>query len=130
MKELIMIIRPEKLEIVKSILDDVNCGGMMISTIMGCGTQKGITEENSVNVIKGMKTNINLLPKVRVEVVVPDKIVENIITEIRDKWQQAESVMVKFLSVILRMRFGFAQENVAKKHYKQRGGLYGTESTK
>lgn len=57
----------------------------MISTIMGCGTQKGITEENSVNVIKGMKTNINLLPKVRVEVVVPDKIVENIITEIRDK---------------------------------------------
>lgn len=85
MKELIMVIRPEKLETVKSILDDVHCGGMMISTIMGCGTQKGVTEENSVNVIKGMKTNINLLPKVCVEVVVPDKIVENIITEVRDK---------------------------------------------
>lgn len=85
MKELVIIIRPEKLEKVKAILDAVNCGGMTISTVMGCGAQKGMTEENSVNTIKGLKTNINLLPKIRVEVVVPDKIVEDIITEIREK---------------------------------------------
>ena len=37
MKEIILIIRPEKLEVLKSILDEKNCGGMTISTVMGCG---------------------------------------------------------------------------------------------
>ena len=62
MKEIILIIRPEKLEVLKSILDEKNCGGMTISTVMGCGTQKGTVE--GVNEIKGLKTTINLLPKV------------------------------------------------------------------
>ena len=70
MKEIVMIIRPEKLEDVKSILDSIHCGGMTISTVMGCGTQKGSTA--GVNEIKGFKTTINLLPKIRVEVVVEE----------------------------------------------------------
>lgn len=45
MKEIIMIIRPEKLEIVKGILDTKGCGGMTISSVMGCGTQRGATED-------------------------------------------------------------------------------------
>ena len=85
MKELVIIIRPEKLEKVKEILDLMHCGGMTISSVMGCGTQKGVVEENAVNVIKGFKTNINLLPKIRVEAVVKDSVVEDIITELRDK---------------------------------------------
>ena len=74
MKELIILIRPEKLEDVKKILDDINCGGMTLSTVMGCGTQKGISSdaEETVNEIRGFKTTINLLPKVRVEVVIED----------------------------------------------------------
>lgn len=83
MKELVMIIRPEKLEDVKGILDSINCGGMTISTVMGCGTQKGST--TGVNEIKGFKTNINLLPKIRVEVVVEDKLVDKIILAVREK---------------------------------------------
>ncbi|MBP1736251.1 MAG: transcriptional regulator [Oscillospiraceae bacterium] len=83
MKELVIIIRPEKLETVKEILDDVHCGGMTISSVMGCGTQKGFSE--GVNEIKGFKTTINLLPKIRVEVVVHDKLVDELIAEIRDK---------------------------------------------
>ena len=75
MKEIILIIRPEKLEVLKSILDEKNCGGMTISTVMGCGTQKGTVE--GVNEIKGFKTTINLLPKVRV--------VEQIILDVREK---------------------------------------------
>ena len=53
MKELIILIRPEKLEDVKKILDDINCGGMTLSTVMGCGTQKGISSdaEETVNEI-------------------------------------------------------------------------------
>ena len=86
MKELIMVIRPEKLEDIKNILDEVNCGGMTLYTAMGCGTQKGVKtdETNSVNEIKGFKTTINLLPKIKVEVVVEDKEVERIIERVRE----------------------------------------------
>lgn len=86
MKELVMLIRPEKLEDVKKILDDINCGGMTLQTVMGCGTQKGTTmdTEGAVNELKGFKTTINLLPKVRVEVVVEDKEVEMIIEKVRE----------------------------------------------
>lgn len=82
MKELVMIIKPEKLEKVKEILDSIHCGGMTISSVMGCGTQRGTLK--TVNEIKGFKTNINLLPKVKVEVVVDDDLVEKIILEVRD----------------------------------------------
>ena len=51
---------------------------------MGCGTQKGSLEE-VVNEIKGLKTTINLLPKIRIEAVVADEQVEEIITQIREK---------------------------------------------
>ena len=83
MKELIIIIRPEKLEDVKDVLDKVHCGGMTLSTAMGCGTQKG-SSEGTVNEIKGLKTTINLLPKIKVEVVVADKDVEKVIMNIRE----------------------------------------------
>ena len=81
-----MLIRPEKLEDVKKILDDINCGGMTLSTVMGCGTQKGTVAdlEGAVNELKGFKTTINLLPKVKVEVVVEDKDVETIIEKVRE----------------------------------------------
>lgn len=86
MKELVMLIRPEKLEDIKKILDDVNCGGMTLSTVMGCGTQKGVSvdEASVVNELKGFKTTINLLPKVKVEVVVDNKDVEKIIEKVRE----------------------------------------------
>lgn len=84
MKELVMIIRPEKLEDIKKIIDEINCGGMTLSTVMGCGTQKGVITEDGVNEIKGFKTTINLLPKIRVEVVVNDKDVEPIIMKVRE----------------------------------------------
>jgi nitrogen regulatory protein P-II 1 len=114
MKELIIIIRPEKLEQVKHILDAQHCGGMTISSVMGCGTQKGIVEENAVNVIKGFKTNINLLPKIRVEVVVPDNTVEEIITELRDKITTGHvgdgKVFIRNIEGAVRLRTGERNE--------------------
>jgi len=85
MKEMVLIIRPEQLEVLKDILDGFHAGGMTISSVMGCGTQRGFAGDNHVNQIKGFKTTINLLPKIRVEVVVPDIMVEEIITEVRDR---------------------------------------------
>ena len=60
---------------------------MTLSTVMGCGTQKGVSVDETaaaVNELKGFKTTINLLPKVKVEVVVEDKDVEPIIEKVRE----------------------------------------------
>ncbi len=83
MKELSFIIKPEKLERLKGILDKQGCGGITIYTVMGCGNQRGVTDEK-VYSLKGLETHINLLPKVKVECVVEDDKVENIIMEVRD----------------------------------------------
>lgn len=114
MKELIIIIRPEKLEKVKQILDNANCGGMTISSVMGCGTQKGIVDDSAVNVIKGFKVNINLLPKIRVEAVVPDSAVEEIITELREKIPTGHvgdgKVFIRNIEGAVRLRTGERNE--------------------
>ena len=108
MKEIVLIIRPEKLEVLNSILDEKKCGGMTISTVMGCGAQKGAVE--GVNEIKGFKTNINLLPKVRVEAVVEDAKVEDIIAEVREKVATGHvgdgKIFVRNIEEAIRIRTG------------------------
>lgn len=111
MKELVMVIRPEKLEIIKEILDLKQCGGMTISSVMGCGTQRGMVEStDSVNLIKGFKMNINLLPKIRVEVVVEDAIVEALILEILEKVGTAHvgdgKIFIRNIEDAVRIRTG------------------------
>lgn len=110
MKELIMIIRPEKLEDIKQILDKVNCGGMTISTAMGCGAQKGQTSERGVREIKGFKTTINLLPKIKVEVVLDDKDVEPVILAVREKCATDHvgdgKIFVRNVEDVIRIRTG------------------------
>ncbi len=110
MKEIVIIIRPEKLEDIKKILDDVNCGGMTISTVMGCGTQKGMMSEEMVNEIKGMKVTLNLLPKVRIEAVVNDAKVEKIVTAVREKCSTGHvgdgKIFVRDIEDAIRIRTG------------------------
>ena len=77
MKKLEIIIKPEKLEELKMILDESNANGVMISNIMGYGNQKGFKR-----LYRGTEYNVNLLPKVRVETVVDDDISEAIIDRV------------------------------------------------
>ena len=66
MRELNLIVRSEKLEDIKKILiDEFNCGGMTVTNVLGCGRQKGFTEE-----YVGTRTHVNLLPKLNIRVVV------------------------------------------------------------
>lgn len=111
MKELEIVIRPEKLEDIKNILDEVNCGGMTLSTVMGCGTQKGISDEGEgVNEFKGLKTTINLLPKVKVEVVVEDSDMEKIIEKVRETCATDHigdgKIFIKDVMEVVRIRTG------------------------
>ena len=77
MKKLEIIIKPEKLEDLKAILDSCRANGIMITNIMGYGNQKGFKQ-----VYRGTEYNVNLLPKVKVETVVPNDICEAIIAKV------------------------------------------------
>ena len=59
------IVREEKCEDVKDALNSIEVHGMTISQVMGCGRQKGYTEY-----VRGRKVDINILPKIKFEIVV------------------------------------------------------------
>lgn len=80
MKKLEIIIRPDKLENVKRILDDCDCGGMTIVAVMGCGQQRGNTSE-----LNGLKVNINLVPKIQVNAIIHDDVLEKTLIEIHQQ---------------------------------------------
>jgi nitrogen regulatory protein P-II 1 len=77
MKKLEIVIRPERLEDLKQILNDNNANGLMITNIMGYGKQKGY-----VQIYRGTENHVNLLPKVKVETVVSSEIAEVIIERV------------------------------------------------
>lgn len=77
MKLVQAIIRREKLEEVKRSLDAINCPGMMVWEIEGHGKQKGITEQ-----FRGRSFKVDFLPKTKIEIVVDDAQVKNVIDTI------------------------------------------------
>jgi len=74
MKKIEAVIRPEKLDQVRQALQKVDCGGLMISEIEGHGKQKGVVQQ-----WRGEKYRMELLPKMKVDVVVADKDVDSIV---------------------------------------------------
>ena len=77
MKLIIAIIKPFKLDEVKEALSKVGVDGMTVTEVKGFGRQKGHTE-----LYRGAEYVIDFLPKVKVEVVVEDSMVENAIEAI------------------------------------------------
>jgi nitrogen regulatory protein P-II 1 len=77
MKEIVAIIRPNKLEDVKNALEEIGCHGMTITEVKGRGRQLGITES-----YRGTDYCIDMLPKTKLEIVVKDKDVEKVINAI------------------------------------------------
>lgn len=71
MKKVDLIIRPHKLEEVKEALTAVGVQGMTVTEVKGFGRQKGKTE-----MYRGSEYSISFIPKVRLEVLVPDTKVE------------------------------------------------------
>jgi nitrogen regulatory protein P-II 1 len=71
LKKIESIIRPHLFDAVKSALQDVGVVGMTVTEVKGFGRQKGHTET-----YRGTEYTIDLLPKVKVEVVLPEELVE------------------------------------------------------
>ena len=75
MKKLEAIVQPFKLDDVKEALIAIGVDGMTISEVRGHGRQKGHSET-----YRGQEYNVDLLPKVKLEVVVPDSRLEEVMT--------------------------------------------------
>ncbi|MDI6813714.1 MAG: P-II family nitrogen regulator [Desulfitobacteriaceae bacterium] len=77
MKKIEAIVRPGKLETIKEALSKLGIRGLTVSNILGCGNQKGYTE-----IYRGQEVKIQLLPKIRLEIVLPDELAEEAIDAI------------------------------------------------
>ena len=75
MKKIEAIIQPHKLDDVKEALKAIGVDGMTITEVRGHGRQKGHTE-----IYRGMEYNVDLLPKLKVELVVPDSRCDDIVS--------------------------------------------------
>jgi nitrogen regulatory protein P-II 1 len=74
MKLIIAIIKPFKLEEVKTALSEIGVEGMTVTEVKGFGRQKGHTE-----IYRGSEYTVDFLPKVKIEIVVGDGIVGKVI---------------------------------------------------
>ena len=77
MKLIIAIIKPFKLDEVRDALSALGVAGMTVSEVKGFGRQKGQTE-----IYRGAEYSTNMLPKVKIEIVVADDAVEGAIDSI------------------------------------------------
>jgi nitrogen regulatory protein PII len=77
MKLIKSIIRPNKVDEVKDALGRLNISGMTVSEVRGHGKQKGHTA-----IYRGKEYNVSLLPKMEIEVVVRDEVVDDAIKAI------------------------------------------------
>ncbi|MDO5801884.1 P-II family nitrogen regulator [uncultured Ellagibacter sp.] len=79
MKRITAIVRPEKLEPLKEALFAAKVGGMTISQVNGCGSQHGWKEY-----YRGTEVLLNMVPKVKFELVVGDEEVDGLVKVITE----------------------------------------------
>jgi len=79
MKLVMAIIKPFKLDDVREALGGVGVEGLTVSETKGYGRQKGQTE-----VYRGAEYAVNFVPKVKLEIVVDDSLVDRVVETIRD----------------------------------------------
>ena len=105
MKKIECIVRPHLLDAVKSGLQDVGITGMTVTEVKGFGRQKGHTET-----YRGAEYKIEFLPKVRVEAVVPEALVETAVDVILKTARTGKfgdgKIFVTALEDVVRIRTG------------------------
>jgi nitrogen regulatory protein PII len=105
MKKVSIVFRPDKLEELKDVLNKLGVKGMTVSTVLGCGNQKGIKE-----IYRGTTIDVKLLHKLKVEVVVNDDLVETLITKTRDAIATGKigdgKIFISSMEEVVRIRTG------------------------
>ena len=105
MKRIIAVIREERFELVKTALLTAGCEGMNVSTVKGRGRQIGIKES-----YRGSSYCIDLIPKTRVELIVNEDDLDDIIDIIIDNARTGEvgdgKIFVSDVEEVIRIRTG------------------------
>ncbi len=105
MKKVEAIIRVGKLNAVKAALEEIKHPGLTVTNVRGHGVQKGITET-----WRGKSIKIDLLDKVKIEVVSPDKDVNKIISAIVEEGKTGNvgdgKIFVTTVDDVVRIRTG------------------------
>ncbi|ERT62487.1 nitrogen regulatory protein P-II [Megasphaera vaginalis (ex Srinivasan et al. 2021)] len=105
MTKIDIIARPEKLEELKGALNAIGVQGMTVSQVFGCGLQKGHTE-----VYRGQEYSVNLLPMIKLETVVCEVLVEDVLETARQTLQTGRvgdgKIFVYTIDDCMRIRTG------------------------
>ena len=105
MKKITAIIKPFKLDEVREALSDANINGLTVSEVKGFGRQKGHTE-----LYRGAEYVVDFLPKVKIEVVVDDSMLELAIEAILKSARTGKigdgKIFVQDIEQVIRIRTG------------------------
>ena len=104
------IIRPEKLQMVKTALEELNHGGMTLTEVRGHGVQRGVTEQ-----WRGKTFAVEYLTKVKIELVVRNEDVQSIIDRIVEAARTSEvgdgKIFVTDVAHAVRIRTGETEDD-------------------
>ncbi len=105
MKKLECVIRPHLLDAVKNALQEIGIAGMTVSEVKGFGRQKGHTET-----YRGTEYRVDFLPKIKLEVALPDEQVEPAIAAVTNTAKTGKfgdgKIFVLALTDAVRIRTG------------------------
>ena len=105
MKKVDAIIKPFKLDEVKDKLNEIGIKGITVSEVKGFGRQKGHTE-----LYRGAEYVVDFLPKIKLEIIIPDNLLDDVIDTIMTTAQTGRigdgKVFVTDLVDALRIRTG------------------------
>jgi nitrogen regulatory protein PII len=105
MKKIEAIIKPFKLDEVKDALHAIGIQGMTVTEVKGFGRQKG-----HVEVYRGTEYEVAFLPKIKIEIVVPDSMIDKVITTIIEKAKTGNigdgKIFIYSLEDVIRIRTG------------------------
>ena len=110
MKKIEAIIKPFKLDDVREALSDLGITGMTVTEVRGFGRQKGHTE-----LYRGAEYMVDFLPKVKMEIVVPDELLEPCLNAILETAQTGKigdgKIFVYEVERVVRIRTGEENED-------------------
>jgi nitrogen regulatory protein P-II 1 len=109
MKKIEAIFKPFKLDEVREALSEIGVSGLTVTEVKGFGRQKGHTE-----LYRGAEYVVDFLPKVKVEVVIPDKMLESAIDAIIKAARTGKigdgKIFVTSVEQVIRIRTGETDE--------------------
>ena len=105
MKKIEAIIKPFKLDDVKDALNALGVQGMTVTEVQGFGRHKG-----HVELYRGAEYDISFIPKVKIEVVIADSMVDKVVSTIEEKAKTGKigdgKIFISKLEEIIRIRTG------------------------